>query len=106
MKIGSLSPELQEIARKNASAVLRRMASIGQKSIADFLDVAESTISKRKDAGEFEEIGGMLAKLGLKAVEIDRVCVRKDEYQTMTRIVSRALANEQIAETLLFNDPE
>lgn len=89
--------------------ILRRLSSVGQDAAAHAAGVDESTISRLKGADtrmNLAAIARMLDCLGLKVVGVDRVCVLKEEYLMMTRIVSRALANQQTAESLLFEDPE
>jgi transcriptional regulator with XRE-family HTH domain len=101
-----LSPTTSEIARKNERAILRALSERGkQQELAETLGVSDSTISRWKD-GDLEKFSNLLAACKLKVVATDRVCVREDEYKTMTRITSRALSNEKMANELLFDDPE
>jgi hypothetical protein len=64
-----LSPELDARARKNGATILQALAAVGQVEVAKRLKVSESTVSRYKDKdGQIEEIGKLLAAMGLKVV--------------------------------------
>lgn len=99
------SRETPERARKNHAMVLTGLSRIGQVNVAKALGVSEGQISKMKD-NQLEQFAKLLAACELKVVGTGRKCVLEDEYLWMTRIVSRALANERTARELLFEEPE
>ena len=68
------SDSLREIARKNETAILQRLASTGQKTVAEALNVSESTISRWKD-GDVERTAMLLAFLDLQLVPTGHVMV-------------------------------
>lgn len=95
-----------ERARKYVSSALRAIASVGQRPLAEALGVSEATVSRHISEGHLERALQILAQVGLKVVHADRVCVRESEWMMITRIASRALANERTARELLFEDLE
>lgn len=98
---------VDERARKNLAGILRALASVGQARVAEAMGVSESTVSRWKDeGGELERFARLLAVLGQKNVGQDRECVKGDEFRFMTRIASRALANEEAAQRLMFEEVE
>ncbi len=74
MFTAELSAEVSARARKNATLILQRLASVGQAALAEALGVSESTISRWKD-GDLEKIALTLAVLGIKIVPLDYRCV-------------------------------
>ena len=52
--ISELSPELQEIARKNERLLLTRLSEIGQKEVGEKVGISESSMSKLKSEGRIE----------------------------------------------------
>lgn len=79
---------------------------MGQRPLAEALGISEATVSRHISEGHLERALNILAQVGLKVVHADRVCVKESEYLMMTRIVSRALANERTARELFFEDLE
>lgn len=94
----------QARARRMHSMCLSRLDG-RQSAIATTLGVSEASISRLKN-DHLEMVLRVLSLSGLKVVDEDKVCVRRDEFLNMSRIVSRALANEQMASQLLFEDAE
>ncbi len=101
-----VSLTVDERARKNLQGILQALSSIGQARVAEALGVSESTISRWKDSGELERLARLLAVLGQKNVGQDRQCVKPDEFHFLTRIASRAIANQEAAERLFFEEVE
>jgi len=58
------------LARKNLSALLRALASVGQKPVADALEVSEATVSRLKSE-HLEGLCNLLGVLGQKVVSDD-----------------------------------
>lgn len=62
-----LSPEIAQQSRKNLSAILQQLASVGQHEVAVNFGVHESTISRMKEAGaEFERVATLLAAMDMQ----------------------------------------
>ena len=55
---------------------------------------------------EMPRVIQLLAAAGLKVVESDRICVKREEWSLVTRIAARALANDQMAAQLLWEESE
>lgn len=61
------------LARKSQTQILQRLATVGQKPVADALSVSEATVSRMKGEG-VETFTGLLAALSLKVVPADHKC--------------------------------
>ncbi|MFU8927529.1 CII family transcriptional regulator [Acinetobacter puyangensis] len=72
-------PELSEIARNNASLILRHINASNQSKVAEQVGVDASTLSRlkndKKTSGltEIEFIGALLTSVGLKVVDANDV---------------------------------
>jgi transcriptional regulator with XRE-family HTH domain len=95
-----------ERARKNFSAILSRLASVGQSNVAKELGVAESTISRLKSEGDLEQFAKLLAAVGLKAVPVELRCYDPKDIDPLLQLARRHLAQVASAEQLAFDDPE
>lgn len=69
--ISELSPELQEIARKNERLLLTRLSEIGQKEVGEKVGTSESSMSKLKSEGRIEFFAILTAVLGIKLSDKD-----------------------------------
>lgn len=69
--ISELSPELQEIARKNERLLLNRLSEIGQKEVGEQVGSSESSMSKLKSEGRLEFFAVLTAVMGLKLVDTE-----------------------------------
>lgn len=97
----ALNPTL---ARKNQSAILQRLASVGQKPIADALGTSEATISRMKGEN-LETFCGFLSALGFKVVPNEHQCY-SPEYMTSVRYFARlGMAQEQEPQQLDWTEP-
>lgn len=67
--ISELSPELQEIARKNERLLLTRLSEIGQKEVGEKVGTSESSISKLKSEGRIEFFAVLTSVMGIKLVD-------------------------------------
>jgi len=90
------SDSLRETARKNESAILQRLASAGQKAVADALDVSESTISRWKD-GDVQRTAMLLAYLELQLVPTDHVMVDPARHRALMLLAQDGIAAHQAA---------
>ncbi len=99
-------------ARKNVSAILQRLAMLGQDTLAERLNVHESTISRMKTPtkdgkpSEIEEMALFLAAVGLKAVPLEMKCYDPKDIEPLLRLAQRHLAQVASADELAFDDPE
>lgn len=96
------SSEPTEMARKNLSALLHRLSSVGQNTLAQGLGCSEPTVSRMKDK-EFPDIAKMLAVLGLKAVPIEMKCYRPDAIEAIFTL-ARMTVQQNTPESLLWEE--
>lgn len=69
-------------------------------------DTAACKIRANERPCTLTEFCSLLDLAGLKLVDKTRHCVRADEFEFMRKMTARALANEQVAQQLTFDDPE
>lgn len=72
--MAALFPEADARARKNVTAILQGLATIGQSEVATELKVSESTISRMKDK-DVPEMARFMALCGLKVIPDKFKCV-------------------------------
>jgi hypothetical protein len=72
--MAALSPQAEERARKNQSAVLQALSAAGQANVAKALEVSEPTVSRMKEK-DIPEATRLLAVLQLKCVPEQYRCV-------------------------------
>lgn len=70
-----LSAELDARSRKNLDSILKSIAAVDQKIVAEPLGKDESTIAKMKEDGRIEQFALILAVLDLKVVATNVRCV-------------------------------
>lgn len=98
----SLTPT--ERARKAYTEFLNAMKPAGTaQKIAELMGTSETTISNIKNQ-KVEDAIHLLYQLGYKIVSGDRVCVSRDMYQAVTTVARRALANQDTADSLMWED--
>lgn len=68
-----LSETQEEIARKNNTIILQRLASVGNASVSVAIGCDESTISRMKSE-KFQQLAEILAVLDLQVVSSDMQC--------------------------------
>ena len=86
-------------SRKNESAILRALASVGQANLATGMEVSESLISRLKSNGDLGKTAKMLALLGLKVVPTSMVCFDPqyvEHLRALAKIGLNAPASEQV----------
>jgi hypothetical protein len=71
----------QEISRKIESTILRRLASVGQTTVAKAIGGSETKISRMKSDGDIREFSVMLNALGLKAVPSEMKCYNPKDIE-------------------------
>jgi hypothetical protein len=72
--MAALSPQAEERARKNNSAVLQALSAAGQSNVAKALEISEPTVSRMKEK-EIPDAAKLLALLQLKVVPEQYRCV-------------------------------
>lgn len=93
-----------ERARKMHSAILRCMQESGsQVALAAAMGVSEATISRFKSE-QLEQFCFLLAHLGLKTVDIQKICVDKNMYELVSKVMSKAMADQEISRKLIWED--
>lgn len=86
-------------SRKNESAILHALASVGQANLATGMEVSESFISRLKSNGDLGKTAKMLALLGLKVVPTSMVCFDPqyvEHLRALAKIGLNAPASEQV----------
>lgn len=76
-------------ARRNESAILRALESVGHAAAAQCLDVDESYVSKLKGCEQklnFASLARMLAALGLKVVPDDALTIDRGRYNALLNL--------------------
>lgn len=77
----------EERARKNLTAILKAMATVGQARVAERLGVNESTVSRMKDS-ELERIAALLSALDLKCVPVSMQLIEPERIEAL-RVLAR-----------------
>lgn len=87
-----------------------RLARLTGKQISEACGGCDHTQASRIASGQrgatIAEWCSLIEMMGLKLVDASRFCVRPDEFEFMRKMTARALANEQVAHQLTFDDPE
>lgn len=100
----ALSRTPLESARKMRSCVLQAVQrGATQAAIAAAMGTSESTLSRLIN-DHLDHFASMLAHAGLKVVKAERVCVDRQMYEAMSRIASKAMADGDIAQRLIWED--
>ena len=101
----SLSMSPVERARKISSAVLHAtQRDATQVALAAAMGVSESTVSRMLAPDHLDKLALLLAHAGLKVVPVERICVDPEMYEAMTRIASKAMADTETAQRLVWGD--
>ncbi len=92
-----------ERARKNEQALLRAVASVGQKTIAEALGVSEATVSRMKD-GEFERFSRLAARCGLKLVPVEMKCYRPESIAAILTLAQERMDEIKTPDQLVWDE--
>lgn len=98
-----VSAEASERARKYLSLAMQRVASVGQKTIADQLDTSESTIS-RCVSSDLERVMQLLAAVGLKVVPRELRCYQEADINALFVLAKGSLDRMESPDKLSFDD--
>ena len=90
--VAVLTTRLQDLSLDQISAVLG-----GDRSTA-------SRIRSGERAATLTELVRLIPLCGLKLVDKDKVCVDRKAYESMTYIASKAMACEQTAQKLIWDE--
>lgn len=99
----SASAQKQERARKALSLCLQRLASVGQRQVAEELKCHESTVSRLKD-GELERFCQIVGLLGLKIVPAEYRCARPELIEAALVFAKEGLSQISQDRTLLWDE--
>lgn len=91
--MATVSAEIAERARKNASAILRAVAAVKQVRVAELLGVSETTVSRLLSEGEMDRIGQVLAACRLKVVPETDPTVDADLLQSLAVLAAHGAQN-------------
>lgn len=80
-----------ELANKNETAILRALACIGQKAVAESLGVSESAVSRMKSGGELAKTADLLAVLGLELHDVGSLHMRRDVAESLRVLAALGL---------------
>ena len=94
-----------ERARKISATVLHStQRDATQVALAAAMGVSESTVSRMLAPDHLDKLALLLAHAGLKVVPVERICVDPQMYEAMTRIASKAMADTETAQRLVWGD--
>lgn len=82
------------LARKIASEILRRLASLGQVHVGEAIGKSETWVSRWK-GDDLESCAALLAVLGLKCVPTEHVCYAPDYIDHLRYFARIGMAQEQ-----------
>jgi hypothetical protein len=98
-----LSAADAEKSRKYHALALQRIASVGQKAIAERLDTSESTVSRLVNGGDLEKVVLVLAIVGLKVVPSEMKCYSSDTISALLNLTRDHLNSLETPEQLSFD---
>ncbi|MFG0381077.1 CII family transcriptional regulator [Pseudomonas sp. zbq_18] len=81
----------RELASKNEAAILRALAGVGQKRVAEGLGISESAVSRMKSGGELAKTAELLAALGLELHEVGSLHMRKEVAESLRVLAALGL---------------
>jgi transcriptional regulator with XRE-family HTH domain len=80
-----------DLANKNEAELLRALARLGQKSVAEGMGVSESAVSRMKSGGELAKTAELLAVLGLELHEVGSLHMRKEVAESLRVLAALGL---------------
>ncbi|WP_179038337.1 CII family transcriptional regulator [Limnobaculum xujianqingii] len=93
MARNSEMPKLNPVAME--SLILNRLASVGQKPVADAMGVDEAMVSRWK-TGQISNFCKFLAELGIQLAPPDAVLVRRDYLFSMETLAEIGMKAERM----------
>lgn len=99
----TLNPAEAARARKYESLLLARLASTGQRPVADAIGVHESTVSRLKD-GPIAQFCQVLPLIGLKLVPAEMRCFSEQELEALFVLAKARLGRMASVRELEWED--
>lgn len=87
----TVSPSIDERARKNLTLILRTLAEVTQVKVAELIGVHESSISRLKGE-DFARIASIIAALGLQLVPGDMEMWDGEYIANLRKVLAAELA--------------
>ena len=87
--------------------VSTRLASTSLEALGEAIsrDATQACKVRAGDLGaKVHEVVRMLYAAGLKVVPSDRVCVQRETYQAISTIAAKAMADQEVARRLMWED--
>jgi Bacteriophage CII protein len=81
------------LARKNASAILQRLAKVSQIAVSEAMNVSEATVSRLKSE-HLESFSTFLAALALKVVPASAECYEPDYIEHLRYFARAGIAKD------------
>ena len=103
VSVMAVSPDLDEIARKNSTALRQGLARTSQAQVAAITGQSESAISRFKDL-QLEQYAAVLAAVGLKCVPVSMRCVDMKRMEALLVLARAHLEQTKTAEELTWKD--
>lgn len=102
--MSTLSEKQTARSRKNEAAILKALASAGQRNVADTIGVDESSISRMKSDGQVERFCQLLAVVGLKVVPDHMHCYEPKAIDALLTLAKDRLAQIEQPEQLAWDE--
>lgn len=67
-------------------------------------DTAACKIRSGERTATLNELAKLIPLCGLKLVDVSKVCVDRKAYESMTYIAHKAMANQAVAQTLIWDE--
>ncbi|WP_074830645.1 MULTISPECIES: CII family transcriptional regulator [Pseudomonas] len=94
MSTTQLSPDQLQRSRKNYSAIMQRLTSVGNAPVAMAVGVDEATISRMKPE-QFERFAQILAFLDLKIVPTEMRSFNENDIEALFHLARRWMEHTQ-----------
>ena len=96
-----LCSSIAERSRKNASAILQGLATVGQVRAAELSGLSETKVSRFKTT-DLDEVSAILAAAGLKCVPFSMQCFAPEKVQALLTLAKDHLAAIERPEQLTW----
>lgn len=106
---GASSSNLAALVGNPVALLSTRLTKCSLEDIAKVLGKDDTTASRIR-SGErnatLAELARLIPLCGLKLVDKDKVCVDRRAYESMTYIASRALADQETSQRLIWDEDQ
>lgn len=106
---GASASNSREVLANPRQVLSTRLARLDLKKIEEIIKKDDTTCCKVRSGDRpctLDQFIALVVACDLKIVDKSRHCVKPEEFNFMRNMTARALANEQIAQQLTFDDPE